>query len=89
MFMKLLIISPAPASSVHDNATSNMTSSRLTRPIRRLDAPRVPSFRTSLMSGRDERAAGIAPASSAVATMTQIVNSSTCGCSRMSTKKGS
>jgi hypothetical protein len=54
-------MSPAPTSVLHDGAISNTTSSQLTRPIRRLDAPLLSSFRTSLMSVRDERRAGISP----------------------------
>ena len=58
------------------------------RPMRKLDAPRDSSFRSSLMSARDDCRAGIAPETSVVRTATAIVNSSTCGCSRMSMKNG-
>ena len=54
IFVTLLIIRPAATSRPHDSAISNTTSALLILPMRKLDAPRVSSFRISLMSARDD-----------------------------------
>ena len=79
---------PDATSRPHDNAISKITSPRLRRPMRKLDAPRDSSLRISLMSARDDWYAGMAPENKLAMNAVATTNSSTGGCSRMSSQNG-
>ena len=88
IFATLLIINPAATSRPQERAISKTTSARLSRPMRKLDAPRESSFRISPMSARDACQAGSSPDATVARSAVPMAKSKTGGWSRMSNQNG-